>query len=291
MAEIGTPLRCVELPQTGFPSSVPCAQSLSCLGQGRGTPKQLFHDDEIESIIMSYGYYRWQLPSPRAGSGFQTRQSSVRQKQNEETRWNPGEGISQCKLVSFPQFLSSASRYFKNEKPRNTGSHEEKTPCAVNSLSTGPSVFSEASHAVLGWWSNEHTQEGNAEGPFEMLFIFTDISVEVSVGQFHKGTLSLREAALPGLFLLQHTEGKRSVLKSASCRWSCWGLQSNATWPADSWPRWLLSNSWFKNKGRGLDNGLEMRGSFFLMKINSSLPPGQWNMQIKEKPMQAETFK
>lgn len=59
MAEVGTPLRCVEFPQTGFPSSIPSAQGPSCLGQGRGTTKQMFHNDEIGPIIiMSYGYYR-----------------------------------------------------------------------------------------------------------------------------------------------------------------------------------------------------------------------------------------
>lgn len=104
---------------------------------------------------MKYGYYSWQLPSPRAGCRFRTRQGSVRQMQNKEMRSHPGEGPGHGKFLSSPWFLSSASSYVRNRnKARETlegGSCSEgKMLCAANSLSKGPSALAEATHAVLG---------------------------------------------------------------------------------------------------------------------------------------------
>lgn len=121
-----------------------------------------------------------------------------------------------------------------------------KMLCAANSLSKGLSALTEATHAALGWWSNAQTQEGNAQAPLEMLFIFTDICSSVSAGQFHKGTLSLRETALPGLSW-SRIQKEREVSQWASCRWGCWGNFSQMP-PACSWPRWLLSTPRLKIK-------------------------------------------
>lgn len=104
---------------------------------------------------MKYGYYRCQLPSPRAGSRFQTRQGSVRQMQNKEMRSHPGEGPGDSKFLSLPWFVSSASSYFKNrnkaqETLQGGSCSEGKMLCAANSLSQGPSTR-EATHAALGW--------------------------------------------------------------------------------------------------------------------------------------------
>lgn len=103
---------------------------------------------------MKYGYYRCQLPSPRAGSRFQTRQGSARQMQNKEMRSHPGEGPGQGKFVSLPWFVSSASSYFKNRNKAHETLQEAvavKERCSVQLIPylRGPAL-AEATHAALG---------------------------------------------------------------------------------------------------------------------------------------------
>ena len=77
----------------------------------------------------------------------------------------------------------------------------------------------EATHTILGWWGQGSTEGGNVQGPFEMLFVFTDIFSFglgwpiFAKGNCHAGWPSFRR---PSVCSLQ----KRSkASQSVSWRW------------------------------------------------------------------------
>lgn len=143
---------------------------------------------------MNYGYYRCQLPSPRAGSRFQTRQGSARQMQNKELRSHPGEVPGQGKFVSLPWFVSSASSYFKNrnkahETLQGGSCSEGKMLCAANSLSQGPSAC--RSHSCSSWLMKQCAHTGRKRTSHKLplkrcLFLLT-FAAQSQLANFTKG--------------------------------------------------------------------------------------------------------